>query len=81
MSVSSYDVASAVEYGLSIPPLIVLSIVSLIAVRRRNDPLRLPFLWLKLAIPLLTMYMKSHVRQYCPGTKLTLHSVTQFCHP
>jgi hypothetical protein len=74
-SYEGYEIAAAVEYGLSILPLVVLSLVSLLAVRRRNDPLRLPFLWLKLAIPLQIMYVKSNVRQYCTSTKLTLHSV------
>ncbi len=58
-SVSGYDIAAAVLYGLSILPLLVLFVVSLVTVRRRNDPVRLPFLWLKLAMPLFITYVRS----------------------
>jgi hypothetical protein len=81
MSLSGYDIAATVEYGIAIPLLLVLSIFSLVGVRRRNDPLRLPFLWLKLAIPLMIMYVNSHVRQCCTSAKLTPYSVAQLCRP
>jgi hypothetical protein len=52
MSVSAWDGAAVGEYTISIIALIVLCIVSLLAVRRRKDSPRLPFIWLKCAIPL-----------------------------
>lgn len=58
MSVSPWDAAALGEYGVSIIALKVLWIVCLVTVRRRNDPLRLPFLWLKWAIPLFILYVK-----------------------
>jgi uncharacterized membrane protein YhaH (DUF805 family) len=76
MTISPWDAASAGEYVVSIIALKVLWIVALVTVRRRKDRLRLPFLWLKLAIPLFIMYVKFHLRQDCTGTQLTLRSIT-----
>lgn len=44
------------EYGISTIALFLLGIFCCIMVRRRNDPLRTPFLYLKLAIPFYFVY-------------------------
>jgi len=56
MSASAWDAAAAAEYGVAILALFILWIVCLVAVNRRKDPLRKPFLWLKWAIPFFFLY-------------------------
>jgi len=58
MDVSAWDAAAAGEYIVSLIALKVLWIITLVGVRRRKDGLRLPFLWLKLAVPLFIVYVK-----------------------
>jgi hypothetical protein len=76
MSVSPWDAAATAEYSIAFVALKVLWIVTLVTVRRRKDPLRVPFLWLKWAISFFVMYVELHTRQDCTWTELTLHSIT-----
>jgi len=76
MAVSPWTVAAASEYVVAFIALKVLWILTLAAVKRRKDPLRLPFHWLKWAISLFILYVKFHMRQDCARTQLTLDSVT-----
>ena len=56
--------------------LIVFMVFSLVAIHCRNSPFLQPFLWLKLAIPLSALYMKSSLQQYS-----ILHKADSFLSP
>ena len=56
MSVSGYDIAAIALYGLAMLPLLVHSLLSVLLIRRRSDPVRLPFMWLRLALILFIVY-------------------------
>lgn len=75
MTVSSWRVAAACEYCVAGIALFVMMIVALVAVPRRYDPLRRPFLWLKLSIAFFAMYVTcSSIRdKNCASARLTLY--------
>jgi uncharacterized membrane protein YhaH (DUF805 family) len=77
MSVSLWDAAAAGDLVVSIIALKVLWIICLVTVKRRKDRLRLPFLWLKCAIPLFILCVKPFLLRDCTSTKLA----TLFCDP
>lgn len=56
MSVVASDAVAVGEFSLSIIALAYLWMVFLVDLRRWNDLLRRPFLWLKWAIPLFFLY-------------------------
>lgn len=56
MSLLTSDAVSVGEYSLSIIAIIILWIAFQVSLRRWNDLLRLPILWLKWAIPLFFLY-------------------------
>jgi hypothetical protein len=60
MSVSGYDIAAAALYGIALPPLLVDSFLSIFLVRRRSDPVRLPFVWFRLALLLFILYVENN---------------------
>jgi len=58
MSFLAWDAAAVGEYSLSIIALTILWVVFLVSLRRWNASLRLPYLWLKCAIPFFFLYEK-----------------------
>ena len=46
-----YDIVDVVLYGIFIKPLFILFVISLCLARRRSDPARVGFTWMKLVFP------------------------------
>jgi hypothetical protein len=56
MGLATYFLVATGEYGISTIALFLLGMFCFIMVRRRNDPLRTPFLYLRLAILFYFVY-------------------------
>ena len=46
-----YDIVDVVMYGIFIKPLFILFVISLCLARRRSDPARVGFSWMKAVFP------------------------------
>jgi len=59
----AYAIAAAALEGILIVPLKVIWLISFCAVRNRNDPARRPFTWMKVAYPIILLYVYLSTRQ------------------
>jgi hypothetical protein len=71
MGLATYFLVATGEYGISTIALFLLGISCFIMVRRRNDPLRTPFLYLKLAISFYFVYAELPFFAYPPQPNLS----------
>lgn len=53
----TYLIVNTVLVGIFIKPLFILWCISLCLARRRNDPARTAFTWLKVVYPLMVLYV------------------------